>query len=263
MLAILTLAGCTSSGSNAHWWSPGTWFSRSEAVAVDKAKVKVEDAKVKVEGSEDKATHSATIEIFKASLSGQNLPASPSKDITLRFLSDGLGLLQQVSPLSAVESSQSLKIVQGFYSDQVELRKFAESKQQEAEGRLGVVSNELSKTKSDLESANKKFADKDMLLRSAFDRENALANELRNQRAFFWIASGVAILGVLGWFYARFMLGGIPGALGGALARIRAQNGPAADLLTSHLDSFLNRHEQSTVFKAYAKASTPQHNDRT
>ena len=86
-------------------------------------------------------------------------------------------------------------------------------------------------------------------LREAFDRENQLANELRSQRALAWILGAVALLGSAAYLYVRFALGGIPGAVGGALRTLRAQNPTAADALTPLLDGLLNRHEQAAIAK--------------
>jgi hypothetical protein len=100
-----------------------------------------------------------------------------------------------------------------------------------------------------LAKASAKTEDAEKKLRTAFERENALANELRSQRALAWILGGVALLGAAAYVYVRIALGGIPGALGGALRTLRAQNPTAADALTPLLDGLLNRHEQAAVAK--------------
>lgn len=256
---MLALTGCSATtGTNVKWWSPGTWFSGSEARSADRARAEETKAEKAVDDKHAKAVHSAAVEVFKASISAQALPDGNPKDLTVRFIGNGLGLLQQTTPLTSVESSEAVKIVQGLLSDQVELRKSAQAKQLEAEGALSRVSSELESAKSELLKASAKSEAKDVELRKAFARENALANEYRNIKAALWIVSGLAVLAILGWLYARFMLGGIPGALGQTLAVIGQKNAPLADELRSSLDTFLNRHEQSTIFKAYAKASLPK-----
>jgi hypothetical protein len=256
IICLALLAGCASP-LNPQWSlvAPGTWFSSREAHAADRAHAAESKAEAKVDDKESKLVHAATVEVFKASVAAQSLPAGLAKDTTTRFIAGGLGLLQQVSPLSAGESSDGTKIAQGLLSEQVEKRLEAEKRQVATEAANLKLSEDLTKLQAELDKAKQAADSKDAALRKAFDRENALADELRIKQAWAWIASGIAILGVLAALYVKYALGGIPGALGAGLARISQKNAAAADLLKSELDAHLNRDEQARVRAAFNKHS--------
>src|SRR6185295_11362241 len=86
---------------------------------------------------------------------------------------------------------------------------------------IAKVSAQLEAAVRDSQTANDK-------LRSAFDRENALADELRSERALKWILGSLAVLAMAGWLYVRFFLGGLPAVTGGLLARLEARSPQAA-----------------------------------
>ena len=87
----------------------------------------------------------------------------------------------------------------------------------------------------------------------AFERENELANQLRAQRALFWIAAGVGVLGFAGWMYVRLTLGGLPTALGRSLNSLRATAPDIADRLVQSLDVELSPSEQTLIRLMAAK----------
>jgi hypothetical protein len=120
------------------------------------------------------------------------------------------------------------------------LRAEAEAQREEERRGIARVGEALARAEEKSEAASKK-------LRDAFDRENLLANELRAQRALFWIAVGVAVLLGLGWLYVRFALGGVPIAIGRALGDLRQRNPALAEQITPLFDQYLNRHEQALV----------------
>ena len=142
LVSCLALAGCAT-GGNAHWWSPGTWFSNREAKSADKAHAAEAKAEVKVDAAESAAIHQATVEIFKASLAVDSVPVGNPKDVTTRFVRNGLGLLQQVSPLTAAESAEGIEIVKGLLSEETAKRAIAEKAQAKAESEAARASNEL------------------------------------------------------------------------------------------------------------------------
>jgi hypothetical protein len=149
---------------------------------------------------------------------------------------------QAAGPLQAGDLEKLRKIVSGLLSENADLRKAAEAERDRERRQAAAVSTSLATAEQKSEAAGAE-------LRKAFDRENALANELRSQRALFWIACAVAVLLALGWLYVRFALGGVPGAIGKGLSVLRAKDPAAADLATNIFDSFLNRHEQERIAK--------------
>lgn len=252
---LFILAGCGSTPSNWSIVAPSTWFSHKPADKADSAKDAEQKAQIRVDDKTDAAVHAAAIEVFKASISANALTPGNAKDQTVRFIGNGMGLLQQVSPLTGTETSASTKIVAGLLSEEAEKRRDAEVKQQEAEGKADKLSKELEKLEADLDKAKGDFEARYTKLRQAFDVENAVANEYRSRKAWFWIASGIAILGILAALYVKLQLGGITGALGAGLARISKTNATAADLLRTELDTHLNRDEQERVKAAFIKHS--------
>ena len=84
-------------------------------------------------------------------------------------------------------------------------------------------------------------------LRVAFDKENALANELRSQRALVWIACGLAVLFAAAWVYLKFFLGGFPQAIGLAVRDLRQSNPELAKTVAPFYSKYLNRHEQEQI----------------
>jgi hypothetical protein len=89
----------------------------------------------------------------------------------------------------------------------------AEAKQTAAESELTKVSRELTQARADLAAARLLSDSQDAKLRAAFDRENALANQLRAQHARFWIAVAGFVLVSLFALYAKLQLGGVGAAL--------------------------------------------------
>ena len=150
---------------------------------------------------------------------------------------------QAAGPLEAQDIARLRAQVAGLLSDNAELRAKAESQRAADSRSIADVSAALAKAEAASEQAAAK-------LRTAYERENQLANELRSQRALFWIACAVAALVAIGWLYARFALGGIPNAVGAGLARLRATNPQAGELATNIFDQLLNRHEQERISRA-------------
>jgi len=87
-------------------------------------------------------------------------------------------------------------------------------------------------------------------LRAAFERENALANELRSQRALIWIAGGVAVLCAAGWVYVKFFLGGIPAALAMAKRDIEREHPEVAKTIAPFYARYLDKRHQQAILKS-------------
>lgn len=237
ILSVLLLTGCAT-GSGGHWWAPSTWGKHAPADSVDSA-VKVEDkARDAVIKAAQRSAHETAFALSSA-------PASRPVAIATGFSSDTVSLLDQAAgALPAPELSKLRETVAGLLSENSELRAKAEAAQRSEQSNIAAVAADLAKAESKTEDAEKR-------LRTAFERENALANELRSQRAFLWIIGGLAVLVGVGAIYLKLTLGGIPTALGGALAKLAPET---RESITSHLDSFLNRSEQALVRAAFNKA---------
>jgi len=211
-VVLLFSSGCASAGSK-RWYSPATWFSARPATAADKAHAVEAKAQTAATDAEDKAMRAAHVEIAKADVSNQSLPPSRATDLSRRFVANGLGLLDQVQPLTAAESAELRVVVAGLLSESAETVAAAEKKQAAAETEASRLSRELSQARTEANAATLRADQADAKLRTAFDRENALANDLRAQKARFWIAIGALVL-VSGFaLYAKLALGGVGAAL--------------------------------------------------
>lgn len=220
---ILLLCGC-SARSGVHWYAPATWpvFSgASEIERAKKAEGRTERARAEVTAIEAQATHAAHLEFHKAYLSALQLPREvPAAAFTVRTLGNGLGILAQFDPLTAEESSAVSKLVADILSQDAQRVAKAEAAQAAAEKDVENLSRALT-------AANEKIVQLERAERAARSREREsalenleLANELRTQRARFWIVVGVTIL-LLGFsIYARLALGGVGAALHAAGAPV-------------------------------------------
>jgi regulator of replication initiation timing len=233
---LCALAGGCASGTGAKWYAPASWFSHAPAGAVDRAEAKQDAARE----AAVKAAQRATIETAEALAAA---PASRPVEVATESNAAAVALLNQAAgPLSVADLAALRKQVAGLLSENATLRAEAEKSRTAARAHDAALSERLAQADAAVAAAGAK-------LRDAFERENALANELRSQTALAWILGGVALLGCVAYVYVRFALGGIPGAVGGALRTLRAQNPTAADALTPLLDGLLNRHEQAAIAK--------------
>lgn len=233
--ALLTLTGCaTSTGSK--WYAPTTWFSHAPADTVDKAEATQDKARSAAVKAAQRATHETAEALAVA-------PTSRPVEVATESNASAVALLDQAAgPLTAAEVATIRKQVAGLLSENATLRADAERTRTATRADAAKLSDRLAAADAAVLAAGAK-------LRDAFERENALANELRSQRALAWILGSVAVLGAAAYLYVRFALGGIPGAVGGALRTLRASNPSAADALTPLLDGLLNRHEQAAIAK--------------
>lgn len=246
-LTCLLLAGCASTGSGVHWWSPGTWFSRAPAAAVDRAEKREDKAEAAAIKQAQKSAHETQIALGSAADSRPVAIAKDSADVTVQLLD------QAALPLTAAEAAAIKRTVGGLLSPDPAARADAERERRAEAASVADISLQLSQARSATDEANKK-------LRSAFDRENELANELRSAHALHWILGSAAVLALAGWVYVRFFLGGLPNALGGTLAMLEKSHpdftgtpevpGP----LRVALNQLTNRHEQAMLRDAYLKA---------
>lgn len=234
-ILVLLLSGC-STGTGAKWYAPATWFSGAPAGAVDRAEQKEDKARDRVIKAAQKATHETGIALAAA-------PSSRPVQVAANSNNEATALLDQAAgPLTAEEVAKLRATVAGLLSEIASVREKAEKQKADESKQIAEVSSALAK-------AEQASADAAGKLRAAFERENALANELRSQRALFWIACGVAVVVAAGWIYVRFALGGFPVAVGRALGDIRQRNPKLAEEITPFLDGYLNRNEQALIAK--------------
>lgn len=235
-LLCLLLTGCAGSGG-ARWYAPATWFSHAPAAAADKAEKKEDTARTAVVKAAQKSSHETALALASAPSSRPVAVAADTNASTVALLDQAAG------PLTAEEVAKLRATVAGLLSENAAVRAQAEATRAREQESIADVSAKLARA----EQASSTAAEK---LRAAFERENALANDLRAQRALLWIAGGVAVLLAAGWLYAQLALGGIPKAVGAGLTALRAKHPDAAALATEVFDSYLNRGEQAAIRKA-------------
>jgi hypothetical protein len=211
--AVLSmLCGCATT-SGARWYAPATWFSHAPVAAVDSAKHAVVAADRIVDVAESAVVHSANVESAKTGIAIAAIPPGRARDLAARFSANTSGLLSQVTPLTAVEAADLRQIVADLLSENQQIVLTAEANQRASEIEQSRLSRALSAANAERAALRAALEAKQQTLRNAFDRENALANDLRAQHARFWIALGVAVL-LLGFaIYARIALGGVGAAL--------------------------------------------------
>ena len=240
LIGCLSLGGCASTGST-RWYAPATWFSHSAADKADKAAVVEDTARDNVVKAAQQAAHKTQDALAAA-------PASRPVTVARVANDNAVALLDQANgPLTAGELTAIRQQVADLLSENADIRAKAESAEAANQTAIAAISTRLADAIRGSETANAS-------LRDAFERENALANELRTQRALKWILGSVAVLAGAGYLYVRFFLGGIPSAIGGALSHIERTSPGVADVLRNALDSHLNRSEQSAIRAGYSKA---------
>lgn len=234
-IAVLVLSGCAN-GNGARWYAPASWFSHAPADAVDATAKKEDAARNAVIKAAQKSSHETSFALAAA-------PASRPVAVATDLNASTVALLDQAAgPLDAETVARLRSLVAGLVSDNAALRESAQAQQAKEQRTISDVSAALAKAETKSDAAEAK-------LRAAFDKENALANELRSQRALLWIAGGVAFLLACGWVYVRYALGGIPSAIGQGLAVLRRDHPEAGKVATDVFNSFLNRHEQTAIRK--------------
>lgn len=237
-LALVLLSGCASGGKK--WWSPGTWFSDSEARASDRAAVSVVEAKTD-------AVKAAHREVAKTGVALVHAAPSRETDLARRFNDNASSLLTQAAgPLTLEESSTDRALVAALRSENESTRQAAEAKQKALEGDLAELSEEVAK-------AERKLSEAQGDLRQAFARENELANTLRNERMIKWSLAVATVLAAAGWAYVRYVAGGLPSALGRVLASAEGKSPQLASDIRSLLDVETNLSEQRAIRGHYLK----------
>lgn len=238
-LIFLLLSGCaTRTGTGVKWYAPATWFSHAPADRVDAAEARENEAKKKAVKAAQKLAHETQIALREAPDSRPVAAATESNDTVVALLD------QAADPLDAATLAALRKNVSDLLSDNAALRQSAEKLRAETQRSVASLSLALSSAQKATEAAQGK-------MREAFERENALANELRTERwwSWFWriLLGALSVLFLAGWFYVRFTLGGMPGAVKQGLAAMRAKGLIPPEHESNDFDAFLNRIEQRLI----------------
>lgn len=252
LIAALTLTGCVSPQKGATWYNPTTWFKHSEATATDKARAaktsaeKVEDATRELLIKDAQKDIAATSEAIAAAPSSP--PAALAKTLNARA---GDSITAAIGGLAPDALVAIRRMVSDALSEDSTRRAAGEKALASREAENAALSRELAAARAALNVADEKLREKEADLRTAFDRENAVANAYRNERFLRWAAiiggSLLTLICAAGWVYVRFALGGIPQALGKGMAVLRAKDPKAASLAETIFDGLLNRHEQHRI----------------
>ena len=243
ILASSLLGGCAT-GSGARWYAPATWLSRAPADKADKAAAAVDKAGDAAVKQAQATAHETRIALLSA-------PPSRPVEVAVAANDNTVALLDQVAgPMTTADTAKLRAMVAGLLSENAAIRSASEKDRAQLKSSIDAVSGRLSAAVLDSGIANGK-------LRLAFERENALANELRTQRALAWIAGGAAILFLAGWVYLKFCLGGVPGAIGTVIGRLKQSHPDAADETRAILDDIFHNQPrlQAKIAAAVAKAA--------
>ena len=233
LVAVLLLSGCAT-GTGAKWYAPASWFSHRPADTVDKAAARVDAAAEKAVKAAQRATHETAHALAQAPASRPVTVAVASNDTAMRLLD------QVAGPLTTEEVAKLQSLVNRLMSENDEIRLKAEKERIKNESEVAKVSENLGKMQSALSKAQGN-------LREAFERENALANELRAQRALLWIGGTVAILLGAAFLYVKVVYGGLPSAAGLLMRDLRTKHPDAAKIVEPMFDTYLSRREQRLV----------------
>ena len=234
--ALALLSGCATGGS-VRLWSPATWFSGRPATQVDSAAAVQDKAREAAIKAAQRATHETATALAAA-------PESRPVEIATESNASALGLLDQAAgPMTAAELSAVRRQVAGLLSDNAALRAEAEK----ARANLRTADEKLSER---LAAADAGLTAAQAKLREAYDRENALANQLRNQRALAWIVGAVAAIAAAGWVYLQITVGGLPTALGVARRALEAKAPELAAAVAPFYSAALNRAEKARIKRA-------------
>jgi len=245
IVLCLGLVGCSSPTSSGwKFYNPTTWFSGSAGRASAKVEEKIDKAQDKASVEAQKSAHVTQLALMTAPQSRQVDVARNSNDNTVALLD------QMNGGLSADVINALKEQVRLLTSDLAEERARGEAQRLESQKKVDSVSKEL----TELAALKKKT---DAALATSFERENALANELRNERWWSWFyrIAGVTLVILIGaaYLYVRLTIGGLPTALTGALADLRQSAPDVAEKLTSVLDIHTTRSEQALIRALLAK----------
>lgn len=205
-------------------------FTHKAADQVDRAKAADQKQAEAVQGQKDATVHAAAVEADKAQKAAAELPPSVPADLVKRFTGNTHGLLNQVSPLTAVEDQTNTAILLGMLAEERAKRTAAESglqlsqadlavaakakaeaeaKQQAAEATLAATSGQLTAAQVAKKATEAQLGEKESALRVAFDKENALANELRVTILHRWALGVGLVIALVAWLWIKWEMGNV------------------------------------------------------
>lgn len=225
--SVLCLTACsTAPDTGVRFWNPWTWTTHRPAALADQAKAEAAAEQAKLAAARWSAVSLAHAEFSKSGLMLSFAPPSREVEFSQRFTANGLGLLDQIDPLPAAEVADLRRTIADLRSENTVVRAAAEKSQAGSEATLAAQSRALGVAEAVAAAAEKNSQVKDTALRAAFDRENSLANELRNEHMKFWVAiAGVVLLTLLS-LYLRAQFGGVGAAFHSVVAMIPAEKVP-------------------------------------
>lgn len=240
LMVFLAMPGCQSAGGGkgVTWYNPTTWFSGKagrDSAAIEAKTDKAEDKALREAQKAVKATGEAL------AVAPDSLPVATAKQSN----ADAQSLLDQLAgPMTAEDAARVREQVRLLTSSLEEERRLGAEMRRESTERVAKISTELAKL-AEMKRQN------DADLAKAFERENSLANELRNERWWSWFwritLGALVIIGLVAFVYVRLTLGGLPTALGKSLNTARATNPELAKFMTEHLDDNLSLPEQKLI----------------
>lgn len=253
---MLCLAGCSSPRSGSTWWNPSTWFSGREGVAVEQAQVNLEARKEAVVDARNDVLIAAQIEVHKT---GAALDLAPTDDpavrVAARTNTNATDLLDKA--LGAPEAGD-LAALRQMVTDLVAQVPAALAEQVAAEERARGASTALAQSREDLAKAQHALGAAQDRLANAFARENALANQLRNERLLKYAGAGASILLALAAWYFRSGKVALVKGVGTALADLRSDTAVSAAAVNA-LDVNLSPALQTLIAAAKGTALANTH----
>jgi regulator of replication initiation timing len=232
LLALLLIvafgSGCATSprDTGVRAWNPLTWFSRSEAAAADRAEARLETARTAEDSARDDILRIAQRDVHQAALSLLSAPPSRPVEVASEAVDHAVANLDQaLGSLSADTREAIRRQIAALLSDNATLRAEGETlrtTQRERDAQAARDLTEAARRTARAEAvADTARAD----LRAAYDRENALANELRAQIWQTWLSRGAAVASILFGLAMRSNFMGLQTAAGEIVGTMRAKYG--------------------------------------
>jgi len=269
LASCMSLAGCGTSAPGATWWNPATWWSASEAHAADRAVEAVAEQQDETDEARDALLRSGQREAHKSSEAlaaaiialppvTQPDPLATSRaalDLSRRFSGNAIRSLDQaLGALPASDAAMDSRLVLDMGSLDPARRAEAARLQAAAEEALAAKGRAWAAAEDALAAAREALEAKTADLRAAFERENALANTLRNQRMALYGLAGLSVILAAAWAYLRIASGGVIKAIGTTLADLKGSDASTYRAAVAALDANLDRSEQAAIRRAKVAA---------
>jgi hypothetical protein len=254
-LALLLLvalgSGCATTSApdtGARWWNPLTWGSTRAATAADRAETRLDSARGAETTARTDLLRAAQRSAHEASLALLSAPPSrPVEVATEAAHATTAGLDQALGALDAATLAQVRAQIAALLSDNAALRADGERLRAEQRTRDAQTSRALAEATRRTAAAEAVADTARADLRAAYDRESALANQLRRQQWISGLTTTASVLAGLAALAYRANAFGLADGVARALADLRRRQPSVAELTTTALDAGLNRAEQTTV----------------